>query len=878
MKFIADLHIHSKYSRATSKDMTLEELDRWADDKGILVMATGDFTHPEWFKEIKEKLEPAEPGLFKLKSQHKKRTIKGTLAETRFFLSTEVSSIYSRPTPSGIGNRVYRIHNLIFSPDIETVEKINTQLSWIGNLKSDGRPILGLDSRELAKIVLNTSPKAAIVPAHCLLPDTVVHIKDDLLKPIQDIQKGDWVITHRNRWRKVKEVFKRPYNGKVYHIKPRNFSLGLTTTSEHPFYVIKTHKNCHWSKGICKPSHIDLDDCKNKYFKDYKPQWLMANQLERGDVLIYPRFLNIFQNHEEIDLKEITKEADLEINLNQGFITPIGNRITQIKQFIPIDKNFCRLAGYYLAEGYTNSRDLIGFAFSNKEERYIKEVIDLMKIVFGFDKEPKLKINKTGGIEILFYSKILCRVFENLFYSSKEIRDASTKRLPNWALGLSLDLQVEIFRCWWRGDAGYTASRFLMDQIKIILLRLGIVPSIYVNTKDNFHRKAHFIGDRKIKARYDIYSLNQLSFYEDKFNLLQEPEFAKVAKYNKGIKYGWIDDTYIYLPIYNIEIKNYKGEVYNLEVEEDNSYTCEFATVHNCWTPWFSVFGSMSGFDSIEECFGDYAKYIFAGETGLSSDPKMNWRLSKLDNVALISNSDSHSFQRIGREANVFDTALSYAGIIEAIKSGIPATRIDADKDADRRGYISINQQNQHKSVFVATIEFFPEEGKYHFDGHRLCGIVFSPEETKKHNGICPKCGKKLTIGVMNRVEELADRPEIKTEQENYYNIYNNRVPYYNLIPLDEIIAEVYGVGVAAKKVKDEYENLIKTFGSELKILLEISDEEMKGKIDNKIRQAIKAVREKRLKIRPGYDGEYGKVSIFSEEEKKDLESQKKLF
>jgi len=442
MKFIADLHIHSKYSRATSKDMTLEELDRWADNKGILVMATGDFTHPEWFKEIKEKLEPAETGLFKLKSQYKKKTMKGTLAETRFFLSTEISGIYSRVSASGI-KKVYRIHNLIFAPDIETVEKVNTQLGWIGNLKSDGRPILGLDARELAKIVFNTNPRAAVVPAHA-------------------------------------------------------------------------------------------------------------------------------------------------------------------------------------------------------------------------------------------------------------------------------------------------------------------------------------------------------------------------------------------------------------------------------WTPWFSVFGSMSGFDSLEECFGEYAKNIFAIETGLSSDPAMNWRLSKLDNIALISNSDSHSFQRIGREANIFDTELSYEGIIEAIKSGAP------------------NFKGNRK--FVATIEFFPEEGKYHFDGHRLCGIVFSPEETKKHNGICPKCGRKLTIGVMNRVEKLADREIIQSETPGYYYSYNNRVPYYNLIPLDEIIAEVFGLGVTAKKVKGEYESLIRTFGSELKVLLETKDEELKGATDDKIRQGIKAVHEKRFKIRPGYDGEYGKVEIFSQEEKKEIEPQKSLF
>ena len=436
MKFIADLHIHSKYSRATSKDMVLEELDRWADDKGILVLGTGDFTHPAWFKEIKEKLEPAEPGLFKLKSQYKKETLKGTLSETRFLLSVEVSGIYSK------NNKTRRVHNIILAPSIEDAEKINAQLGWIGNLKSDGRPILGLDSEELAKIVFNINSENVIVPAHA-------------------------------------------------------------------------------------------------------------------------------------------------------------------------------------------------------------------------------------------------------------------------------------------------------------------------------------------------------------------------------------------------------------------------------WTPWFSVFGSMSGFDSIEECFGKYTDKIFAIETGLSSDPAMNWRLSKLDKISLISNSDSHSFQKIGREANIFDTNLSYGGIINAIRNGIPS--------------------------FVATIEFFPEEGKYHYDGHRLCGVVLPPEETKKRKGICPKCGKPLTIGVMNRVEKLADRPRPIFATQNLggqasFTAYNQRVPYVNLIPLNEIIAESLGMGTAAKKVKEEYKNLIKTFGSELKILLEANESELKPIVDARIVEGIKRVREAKIKIRPGYDGEYGEIKIFDEEERKELEEQKSLF
>lgn len=395
--------------------MCFEELDATADDKGILVMGTGDFTHPEWIREIKNKLEPAEPGLFKLKKEYKKETLKGTFAETRFILSVEISSIYSK------GGKTRRVHNLVFSPDIETAEKINSQLSLIGNLKSDGRPILGLDSEKLAEIVFNISSDAAIIPAHA-------------------------------------------------------------------------------------------------------------------------------------------------------------------------------------------------------------------------------------------------------------------------------------------------------------------------------------------------------------------------------------------------------------------------------WTPWFSVFGSMSGFDSIEECFGQYAKNIFAIETGLSSDPAMNWRISKLDNIALISNSDSHSAAKIGREANIFDAELSYQGIMEAIKSRNP-------------------------KKFIATIEFFPEEGKYHYDGHSVCGVSFAPEETEKRKGVCPKCGKQLTIGVMNRINKLADR-KISVKKEKNLNQVNNFVPYYNLIPLGEIIAEAFGVGENTKRVKKEYEKLIKTFGNELKILMEINENELKQIADPAVAEGIIKVREGKVKIQPGYDGEYGKIKF----------------
>ncbi len=263
----------------------------------------------------------------------------------------------------------------------------------------------------------------------------------------------------------------------------------------------------------------------------------------------------------------------------------------------------------------------------------------------------------------------------------------------------------------------------------------------------------------------------------------------------------------------------------------------------HAWTPWFAVFGSKSGFDSLEECFGKWTPRIKAIETGLSSDPEMNWRLSQLDKITLISNSDAHSLPNLGREANVFDLKdFTYQEIKKIIE----------EKDRKR---------------FLFTIEFYPEEGMYHFDGHRSCGISFSPKETKKYQGICPVCKKPLTIGVSYRVDELADR-ELGFKPKN-------AIPFVKLIELDKIIADSLGIkSRQSKRVQNEYKKIINKLGNELDILLSLSYEKIQKIAGEKITEGIKRVREGKLIIKPGFDGEYGKIKIFSEEER---ELQKKL-
>lgn len=293
-----------------------------------------------------------------------------------------------------------------------------------------------------------------------------------------------------------------------------------------------------------------------------------------------------------------------------------------------------------------------------------------------------------------------------------------------------------------------------------------------------------------------------------------------------------------------------------VKIVKDADENSEVVPAH-VWTPHFGVFGSLSGFNTIEEAYGDQAKYIKCIETGLSSDPKMNWQISSLDKYALTSNSDAHSLRKIGREANVFEIPeekLSYQEIIDSLYSKDP-------------------------KKFLYTIEFFPEEGKYHLDGHRDCKFSCMPEKTKKLKGLCPVCGKPLLVGVLNRVDELADR--------EYGFMPKRAIPYKSVIPLEEIIAETLGVGVGSKKVMGMYEKMtternreleIQRF-SEFEILLDLGEEQIAQISTPEIAKSVIRVREGNVHIEGGYDGVFGKIHIYNEEEKKKVfNRQKELF
>lgn len=287
--------------------------------------------------------------------------------------------------------------------------------------------------------------------------------------------------------------------------------------------------------------------------------------------------------------------------------------------------------------------------------------------------------------------------------------------------------------------------------------------------------------------------------------------------------------------------------------------TCMIIPAH-AWTPWFAMYGSKSGFDSIDECWGPYADKIYAIETGLSSDPAMNWRIAELDSRSIVSFSDAHSGPKVGREATVFEVEeLCYKNVREAITG------------------------SSKKNKIAYTLEFYPEEGKYHWDGHRKCDHRQSPETTRKKGVVCPVCKRAMTVGVEYRIDAVASRePLVPIEKFDecgvrwMYHPVDTRPPYTNIIPLSEIISDTVSVGVKSKKVQGIYFDMIKRLGDEFTILLKTPIDEINKVAGVRIGEAVKRVRSGNVHIDPGYDGVFGTVNIWGDEE--EAAKQVKLF
>ncbi|MET0593380.1 MAG: UvrD-helicase domain-containing protein, partial [Polyangiaceae bacterium] len=316
-------------------------------------------------------------------------------------------------------------------------------------------------------------------------------------------------------------------------------------------------------------------------------------------------------------------------------------------------------------------------------------------------------------------------------------------------------------------------------------------------------------------------------------NLVYVPDFESAAKVATRLAaIGNIESDG--RPILGLDSRNL------LEILLETS-TEGFLVPAHIWTPWFSVLGAQSGFDAVADCFADLTPHIFALETGLSSDPAMNWRLSQLDRYALVSNSDAHSPEKLGREASVFEGDLSFFGIRDALRS--------------------------ERERFLGTVEFFPEEGKYHFDGHRKCGVVLTPDEARVARGTCPKCGKRLTEGVSNRVDHLADRPlGFRPEDAK---------PFQSLVPLNEVLGEILEVGPSAGRVRQAYDRLLSRVGTELFVLSHAPLEDIAREGPPLLSEAVRRIRHGEVRLQPGYDGEYGVVRAFDDAERRRLAAQR---
>ena len=768
MEAIADFHIHSRFAMACSKNITLPGLDAGARQKGISIIGTGDFTHPAWLAEIKNELVPAEQGLFKLRNS-------GT--GTRFVLSTEVCTVFES------GGKSKKIHNCILAPTLEVADEINLSLSKFGDLRSDGRPLLTMSAAQLVEALMGISKEIFVFPAHTWTPwfgvfgafsgfDSMEEAYEDQAKHIYALETGLSC-----------------YDGETEV---------LTEDGWKKFPSLRyTDKICTLNQ---RTSEIEFQEPKRITASQYRGK-MYKLKTKRIDLLVTPNhklFWAPFASHKPIKFnlseakslfgrsKTFKKDGlwtgqnkkcfELPaVKIRHGSRYYSGARDKKCKSLLI--EPWLKFFGFWIAEGHTSNdgnRGSYAVVLSNTNKKIMDEMKTLLE---KMDYNPYLSYNKNTKCY-----QLRVRDFQLFDYLS-QFGKSYQKFIPPEIKSLSNNLLTIFFRYYIIGDghiygrtkkglSATTNSIRLRDDLQEIALKMGM--SAYYKLGSPKGTPLKSLNKAQYKSTHDAWVV-----YFIRRNLHSVVP-STLKKY--GYTEKWVDFDG---PVHCVTVKNHIVYIRRNSIP------------------------------------------IWCG----NSDPDMNWRISKLDKYALLSNSDPHSIPKIGREANVFDFddgALAYDSIIKAIK----------EKD---------------KKHFKMTIEFYPEEGKYHYDGHRGCDVSLSPQESKKYNGRCPVCGKRLTIGVEHRVEELADRPQGYKPKD--------AIPFVHVVPLIEVLSYVTRKGDKSMHVQGLYTKLIEKFGSEFNVTMKADIEQIKG-VDRELAQAIEKIRTGDVNLIPGYDGVFGTVDI----------------
>ncbi len=764
MEIISDLQIHSRFSRATSKDISFQNLEKYAKIKGLNLLSTGDFQHPLQFRAINEELEEDENGILWTKTKFP------------FLWQTEISLIY---THNGKGQR---IHHLIFSPNKDVAKQIIDALSRKGRLDYDGRPIFGFNSIELVDMMRSISDEIEIIPAHIWTSHFSLMGEYNQLSKVEDCFKDNTKYIHaletgmscydkkteiltEKGWKKFSKVlyddkictlnqktgnieFQKPtkvfsykYKGKMYRLRTKR--VDLLVTPNHKLLI----SHCNFRK----PTHFLLKEAELAFRK--------SKRLKKDGIWVGKH-------------KEYFKLPAVKIRHGSRYYSGFRNKAEKLIQI----KAWLKFFGFWLAEGWVTIKDSdYGVYISNRNKDLIMEMKRILES-FGYN---------------VYYDDKVCHIrvrdFQLCQYL-KQFGKCYDKYIPKDIKALSKELLEILFEYYIKGDghiygrnskglSATTSSIRLRDDLQEIALKLGI--SAYYKLH---RRKGTLFSSPSQKKKYKQRNDTWVIYFIRKNIHTVLPSTIK--------KYGYTESWV-----------NFNGRVFCVEV------------------PNHVVYIRRNGIP------------VWCG----NSDPAMNWRISNLDRFQLVSFSDAHSSWpwRLGRETTIFDfKELTYKNFIKAIRTG---------------------------EGLKSTIETYTSYGKYHFTGHRVCGVSFSPEESKRLNYICPKCKHKLTVGVADRVEQLADRPV------GY--VRENSRPFISIIPLHELIAVAYGVKqLYAKKVWDVYNSLIKRFGNEFDVLLKAEEKELKDVINDKLVELIKKNREDKLRIKAGYDGLYGTIILEDKE------------